>query len=185
MTSDQAEVWVGKPEFEQPKATNQTYFSPVTLDDTSGETYMYIAIPLHELRSVSVSGVLLARLRFKAIGNLITSLQIGGGQTIYVVDPVTNIVAEVGSAAHLADTPLVLPSQNGETTGIAGNDVILATDQVQVGSENLLVAAERSTSEALALAAEQPVRGDHHHSYRAGSRYRAGLVNCAADRAPD
>ncbi len=152
VTSQQAELWTDKPEFEQPKASGQPFFGSVTLDDATGESYMNVSIPLHELRSINLSGVLLARLRFKEVGNLIATLQINSNQTVYVVDPGTQIVAQGTNAVHLANTPLVLPAQDGDTTGLSGANVILATNSVQIGAETLLIVAERLTSDALALA---------------------------------
>ncbi len=152
VSSDQATIWSGKPEYEQPKSTGDTYFGAVTLDTASGDSFMYISIPLRELRSINVSGVLLARLRFKAVSNVIAGLQLSDGQTVYVVDPTTQVVVAGGTSTLMNNTPLALPDQNGGTIGLSGSDVILASDRVQIGGEVLLVVAERLSSDALALA---------------------------------
>jgi GAF domain-containing protein/HAMP domain-containing protein len=138
----------GTDEFKQAKANGATYFSPVRFDEATGESFMTIAIPLFQPRSVQLSGVLVADLRFKAIGNLIAGLQTGEGQTIYVVDAENRVVAHQNPAVELY-THFKLPEQAGIQTGLDGTDVVLGVDRIHLGEQEFTVVAERPVSEAL------------------------------------
>jgi GAF domain-containing protein/HAMP domain-containing protein len=138
----------GTDEFEQAKANRQTYFGPVRFDEATGESFMTIAIPLFQPRSVQLSGVLVADLRFKAVGNLIGSLRVGEGQTIYVVDAENRVVAHQDPSIKLG-TRFELPEQAGIQTGLDGTDVVLGVDRMQLGEQEFSVVAERPVSEAL------------------------------------
>ena len=142
----------GAEEFEQPKATRTTYLSPVWFDETTGEPFVTMAIPLTALRSVEISSVLVADFRFEAIRNLIANLQTVEGQTIYVVDSQGRVVAHEDPTVVLNGTSITLPLEAGRTQGVAGNDVLFATDSVQSGNLSLTAVAERPASEALELA---------------------------------
>lgn len=141
----------GADEFQQPKATGETYFSPVRFDEATGESFMTIAIPLSQPRSVQLSGVLVADLRFKAVGNLIAGLQVGEGQTIYILDPENQVVAHQNPSVELSAL-FELPEQAGVQTGLDGTNVVLAVDSMQLGEQAFTIVAEKPASEALAQA---------------------------------
>lgn len=142
----------GTDEFEQPKETRAVYLSPVWFDETTGEPFATMAIPLTALRSVEVSNVLVADFRFESIRNLIASLPTVEGQTIYVVDSQGRVVAHQNPLIVQRGTTVNLPSEAGRAQGVAGDDVLFATDSVQLGNLGLTVIAERPVSEALELA---------------------------------
>jgi signal transduction histidine kinase len=152
VSTDELNDRTGADEFEQPKATGETYFSPVWFDETTGEPFVTIAIPLTELRSVEVSRVLVVDFRFEAVRNLIVNLQIGEDQTIYVVDSEGRVVGHDDPSVVLSGTTVSLPTGAGRTQGVSGDDVLFATDGVQFGNRGLTVVAERPVSEALELA---------------------------------
>jgi signal transduction histidine kinase len=142
----------GEEEFEQPLATRTTYLSPVWFNQTTGEPFVTIAIPLTTLRSVEISSVLVADFRFEAIRNLIAGLQTVEGQTIYIIDSEGRVVAHQDPSVVLRGTTIALPSDVGRAEGVAGSDVLFATDNVQSGNLSLTAVAERPVSEALELA---------------------------------
>jgi hypothetical protein len=57
----------GAYEFVIPKASGETYYSPVWFDEMTSEPLMRIAVPTIDLRSGLVDGVLVADVRFKEI----------------------------------------------------------------------------------------------------------------------
>lgn len=152
VATDELASRAGTEEFEQPKATRTTYLSPVWFDETTGEPFVTMAIPLTALRSVEVSSVLVADFRFEAIRNLIANLQTVEGQTIYIIDAQGRVVAHEDPSVVLSGTTIALPSEVGRTQGVAGDDALFATDNVQLGNLTLTVVAERPVSEALELA---------------------------------
>jgi two-component system cell cycle sensor histidine kinase/response regulator CckA len=136
-------------EFRQPKASGETYFGPVRLDEMTDEVLMTIAVPLFEPRSTQLRGVLVADVRFETVGDLITDLQAGEDQTIYVVDSEGRLVAHPNQSAELQDARLEVSEQGGIQTGLDGTRVVLAVDEFQLGEQRFAVVAERPASEAL------------------------------------
>jgi GAF domain-containing protein/HAMP domain-containing protein len=152
IAADELEDRSGRPEFEQVKASRETYFSPIRFDERTGEPRLSIAIPLSKLRSVQLSGVLVADVRFKSVGDLIAGMQVSEGQTIYVVDPAGRVVAHQETSIPLQDLHLEVPEQGGRQPGLTGTDAVLGVDQIGLGEQELTVVAERPVSEALASA---------------------------------
>ena len=142
----------GLAEFEQPKASRATYFGPVQFDAATGEALMTVAIPLFKLRSVQLQNVLIATIRFKQVGDLIAGLQVGEGQTIYVVDQEKRIAALPNSEGGALALAFDLPKQAAFQTGLDGTEVVLAVENIRLGEQLLRLVVERSASEALASA---------------------------------
>ncbi len=143
----------GTDEFEEPKASRQTYFGPIGFDQTSGESFMTIAFPLFEPRSVQLNGVLVAKMRFRTVGELISTVGVSGNQTIYVVDAEGKVVAHQDSSLKLTDKHFDLTDQVNSQVGLEGTDVVLGAASIgQLGEQTLSVVAERPAVEALASA---------------------------------
>lgn len=143
----------GKDEFEQPKASRGAYFGLIEFDQTSDEPLMTLAIPLFEPRSVQLNGVLVARIRFKTVGDLISTIQISGNQTIYVVDLEGKVVAHQDPSVTLRDKHFDLSTQVNNQIGLTGTDVVLGDAPIhQLDQQILSVVAERPAAEALASA---------------------------------
>ena len=142
----------GMDEFELPKSTRATYFSPVQFDETSGKSFITIAIPLYEPRSVQLSAVLIARVRFGTVGSLLGRVRIGEGQSVYITDKNGNLVAHQDRAVEPQDSKIELPAQANTQRGLDGTNVVLATHRIQLGEQAFYVIAEKPTSKALALA---------------------------------
>jgi len=142
----------GSDEFEQAKATGETYFGPVQFDDT-GEPFMNIAIPLFRLRSVQLDNVLVAKIRFRRVGNLRAAVQESGSQTsqtVYMIDSAGRVVAHQDSSFNLQGSQFNLAEQEaGSQTGLDGTEVVLGTDDIQLGEQVFTVVAETPEAEAL------------------------------------
>ena len=142
----------GAAEYEQPRMTGGTYFSPVWFDEKTGNPIITIALPFSEPRSVQLQGVLVANIRFNTIGDLISGLQVSQGQTVYVVDSEGQVVAHQDSSLALPEFHFAVPELEGSQTGLEGGEVVLAANTIQLGEQELTVIAERPESEALAPA---------------------------------
>jgi len=139
-------------EFTQPKASKKTYFSPTWFDESTGDSLITIAIPLYPLRSVELSGVLVAQFRLQAIRNLIGNLTLNADQTVYVENLANQVVVDANQISVPNQTTLVLPGNEGRAQGLSGADVLFAKDPVPHANIDLVVVAERPVSSALAIA---------------------------------
>ncbi len=141
-----------EPEFIVPKSSGQTYFSPVRFDEETGEPLMTIAVPLFDVRSGLVDGILVATVRFKKVWDLIAGIPVSEGGGIYILDAEGRVVAHRNPSVVLRNTTVDPPSQTGLQTGLSGTQVVLGVDRVQFGEQTFIIVAERPLAEALALA---------------------------------
>ena len=138
-------------EFLIPVSTGETYYSPVRFDRVTGEPFMTIAVPLVDVRSGLVDGVLVADVRLKEIWDLIAQIRIGESGSAYIVDDQGRVLAHRDPSVVLRGTQYVLPQSDGIHQGLTGANVVLASEVVPLGYQTLSVVTERPLSEALAL----------------------------------
>ena len=141
----------GKDEFERPKTTGTTYFSPVSFNDVSGEPYQVISIPIFNLRSGQLDYVLIANLRFKAIWDLMAQADVIGSGSVYLVDSTNQVVAHANPSIALQRKLVSLPLENSFTTGLNGEEVAMALEEIIFNEQKFVVVAEQPNEEALAL----------------------------------
>ena len=139
-------------EFTIPKTTGQIYYSSIFYDETTSEPLMTIAIPVINLRTGSVDGVLVSVARIKKVWDLIAGIDVSQGQSIFIVDAQGKVVAHRNPSVVLRDTSFNVPKQNGIQPGLNGERVVLAFDSMSLGQQELTIVAEQTLTEALAPA---------------------------------
>lgn len=138
--------------FEETRSSRDTYIGPVEIDEDSGEPFMTIAIPLFEPRSVQLSNVLVAKIRFDAISNLIGSLQLGEDETIYILNDEGTIVAhQEPSAGFVGMTGRQIVEDESDQIGLSEESVILSIEELNLDQQQLFVVAEILESASLEL----------------------------------
>jgi len=142
----------GADEFTIPKTSKEIYFSPVRFDETINEPLMIVGIPLLNIRTQVVEGVLVANVRFKPIWDVIRAIPVGAGEIVYIIDAQNRVVAHPESSVVLRGTRFDPPQQGGIHMGLNEASVVLATNQVQFGEQRFTVVAEKNLFEALDLA---------------------------------
>jgi methyl-accepting chemotaxis protein len=150
----QAELvsWLGADEFEVPRASGEVYLSSVSVDDETGEPLMAISFPLTDLRSGDLAGLLVARFRFKTVSDLMSTSQVGTGDTVYLVDDQDRVIAHRDPSVVLRGDRFEPPADDGLHRGLDGTRVALATASIHLHGRTFTVVAEQPTSTALALA---------------------------------
>ncbi len=138
--------------FRKPQASGETYYSPIRIEELSKEPLMIIAIPLENVRTGLIDGVIVAELRIKRIWELIAELRVSEGQSVYIVDAQNHVVAHRDPSVVLKDTKFNTPSEDGDHPGLDSKRVILATDRIELGEQELNIVAEQEWGEALNLA---------------------------------
>lgn len=140
------------PEFEMPKASGQVYYSPMQFHEATGEPYMTIAVPFHDVLNGGVNGILTANIRFRAIWNLMSGAQVPGNGIVYVVDGENRVIAHRDPAIVLQDTHVELPDKDGLSPGLAGDEVSIAITANRFGTQEFRTVAEQPANEALSSA---------------------------------
>ena len=137
-------------EFTIPKSTKQVYYSPVRFSEETGEPYMFLSVPIMDVRTGVVTDVLVAEVAFKPIWDLLANLAAGGKSSAYIVDTENRVVAHNNPSVVLRNTLFTVPGQDGIHPGLDGTNAVLATDQLKLGEQVLTVVTETPTSEAFA-----------------------------------
>ncbi len=137
-------------EFKIPKSSGQTYYSPVFFTEATGEPLMTIAVPILDVQSGAVTGMLVADIRFRPIWNLLASISVGKESNAYIVDAQSRVIAHNNPSIVLRNTLFSVPSQDGVHTGVDGTNAVLATSRITLGQQEFTIVAETPTSEAFA-----------------------------------
>ena len=138
------------PEFTVPKANGQIYYSPVLFAEKTGEPFFFISVPITDLRTGTVTNVLVANVRFKPVWDLLAGTSLGEGSNAYIVDSRNRVIAHNNPSVVLRNTLFTVPNQDGVHIGASGNNVVLATNQITLGDQKFTIVAETSTVEAYA-----------------------------------
>ncbi|MBN1627862.1 MAG: HAMP domain-containing protein [Deltaproteobacteria bacterium] len=132
--------------------TGTIHYSPVRFEDISGEPLISIAIPLVDLRSGKLEGVLLAEVRLKKIWNLISDVQVNPGQSVYIVDAKGKLIAHRNPSLVLKGLQFAAPAQDGIHKGLTGENSVIVVKRAVFGGEEFNIVAEQTASDAFALA---------------------------------
>ncbi len=80
-------------EFAVPRVSGETYYSPVSFDETTGEPSMAMAVPIVDPSIGLVDSVLVADIRLSEIWDVIAGIRVGQDGIAYIVDHQEWIVA--------------------------------------------------------------------------------------------
>ncbi len=139
--------------FSVPFRNGTPWYGPVRFDPQTAEPFMEISLPIPDLRTGRVKGILIANARLKKIWRLLESIPLRKGESIYILDARGRVVAHPNPSVVLRNTRFTLPDRmDGTGTGLSGTAVVLATSPIQLGDRTFIVVAERSTREAYSLA---------------------------------
>jgi GAF domain-containing protein/HAMP domain-containing protein len=138
--------------FTQPASSRSTYYSLPALDPDTGKAFIMIAIPLYLPRSTTLNSVLVARIKIEALSNILGDTRAGENQTVYLTDASGNVLAHQDRTLDLRGKQIQLPTTTTTQTGLAGDNVIMATDRILLGSQTLQLVAEKPVSVALEIA---------------------------------
>jgi signal transduction histidine kinase len=141
--------------FKMAAQTQQAYYSPVTIDQATGEPIMKVSLPLFNLSSGTFNGVLVGTIRFKPIWDLIAAISPDQSDNIYILDPSGRVVAHRDPTIVLKSTLFKPATSTGSTVGLFGQNVILATANLQFGTQRMSVVAEKNLGIAVGPAVTQ------------------------------
>lgn len=142
------------PEFTVPATERTTFYSSIRIDDFTGEPLVTVALPIENIRTGLVDGVLVADLRLLGAQNIVSAeiSNLQKGTSLYLIDPTNQVIAHNDPSIALRGLSFAAPTQDTIQSGLSGESAVLATDQIQLGDQTFTIVAETPTSEALALA---------------------------------
>lgn len=144
--------WATRAEFEEAKAFGQVYYSPMQFDEISGEPFMIISVPSYDTQRGGFDGVLMGRIRFRSIWDMMSGARAAGNSIVYMVDGENRVVAHRDPAIVLQGTRFELPGKNGFSSGLEGDTAAMGISLQQFGGQQFRIVAEQQSNEALSLA---------------------------------
>ena len=138
-------------EFVVPKTTGRIYYSPVMLDLITAEPFLTLSMPILDLRTLAVSGVMVARLRLHKIWQGISNHPFGKNGIVIVTDAAGMIVAHPNPSVIFRSTIFDLGACEGVQVDLEGRKVVRSREEFMLGDQKFYVVAEMPFSEAMAL----------------------------------
>ncbi|MBE7512666.1 MAG: HAMP domain-containing protein [Anaerolineales bacterium] len=129
--------WADNDAFTIPKTLKQTYYGTVETDPLSGEPSMLISVPIPNVRSGIVDQVLIGRIRFKPIWDLLGNISLNTGESVYITDSTDRVIAHRNPSVALRRPLFPIPSATGITRGLDNLNVVLATNTIRFGDASL------------------------------------------------
>ncbi len=155
VTSNDLGTFGAEPQFQRTVDTNTITFSNVYFDEMARDRMITIDIPIEDLYTGEVGYVLVADVRFQNIEEeILRGLNLTEGEDVYIVDSNDVVIAHRNPSYVLNETVFGLPDSEGRHTGLAGGDVILAMDTLQLEDLKLTIVAETAYGNATRLASD-------------------------------
>lgn len=143
------------PLFQQTVENREVNFSPVHFNEAARDRLITMAVPIENLFTGEISQVLVAELRFQnAQTEILRDLDLNPDESVYVLDSSGTVIAHRNPNFVLRETTFAVPEANGRHTGLSGEDVILASDTLQLADTTLTVVVETTHANAIRLATE-------------------------------
>jgi signal transduction histidine kinase len=144
-----------EPVFQRALDTRNISFSPVYFNEAARDRLITVAVPVEDLFTGEIGYLLMAELRFQNVEEaVLRGLDLTEQEDVYIVDSAGVVIAHRNPNLVINETVFNVPETQGRHTGLNGDDVILATDTLQLESLQLTIVAEKSYTEATALASD-------------------------------
>jgi signal transduction histidine kinase len=129
--------------FLQTVQTGETAFGLVTFDETIREPILPMAIPLHDLRTGLIAKILIVKLRFKPIWDLLAIRQYENDEIVYVVDTENRVIAHHNQTVVLSNTYVEIEEGEVYREGLSGERVLYTNVPIYLGDQEFKVVVER------------------------------------------
>jgi PAS domain S-box-containing protein len=127
-------------------------YGPVRYDQDNNEPLMQLGVPVRDMRSDALAGVLAAEVRLKPVWQMIAELVPSPGEDVYLLDQAGRVIAHRNPSMVLRESRLLPRLDLRHQTGLSGQEVMLATREFEVGQQKFLVVVEHAIADAMAPA---------------------------------
>jgi methyl-accepting chemotaxis protein len=138
-------------EYLEPVAHKKTHYGRVRFDPDTGEPTMMIAVPLFDVRTETIKGVLVAEVDFKTVWDLIGGIRVGENGLAYLIGRDGDVIAHPNPSIVLRGTASQPPDVDGPSSGLNGEKAILTSARVPLGDETFTAVTERPFNEAMSV----------------------------------
>jgi nitrogen-specific signal transduction histidine kinase/CheY-like chemotaxis protein/HAMP domain-containing protein len=132
-----------------PSARGEVSFSPVYFNRRTGEPFLRMSLPIMDMRTMNVGGMLVADLRMEFMREVIAGIRFGESGSAFITDQNGRIIAHRNPSVVLRGAHFKAPVQAGIATGLSGTKVVLAAEKMRLGRQSFSVITELPVGEAL------------------------------------
>jgi signal transduction histidine kinase len=130
-----------------PASSGNTWFSPIRLDQNTGEPLMTIAIPFTNPRTRNFAGVLVASARIRNLGDILGAIPLDANDDVYVLDSNGRVIAHRDLGIVLSGPEFEVTGDAENRTGLQGADVIVVSHEVRLGNQEFTVVVENAVGD--------------------------------------
>lgn len=125
-----------------------TYGLP-SFNESTGEPFITMGIPILDYRDLAIRGVLVARINLRFMRDLLGEINIGRTGIAYIVDSTGRVIAHPNTSLVLKGTYFKVPEQASVIKGLQGTLSLVDSDTIQLGRQRIKVVTELPVFEAL------------------------------------
>ena len=123
-------------------------YGEVRFDTGTGEPLIHVALPVTNLISGKIDGVIVADTRIKTIWNSLAKIELGKEEDLFVLDRENRIVAHRNPSIVLRETTYSPPAGMSLGNGLSGRTSLVSTSRVTFNNLQLRVVKEISATAA-------------------------------------
>lgn len=135
-------------EFIMPFNNGRIYYSPVLINEQTGEPKMKISIPLIDLQNMYVKGVLVSEINLKFMFEILSNIEIGRSGIAYMLNEEGRVLLHPNHSLVLKGTYAKAPKKTEIGTGLLGVKSLISAENLMFGSQMLKIVTELPVSEA-------------------------------------
>lgn len=139
----------GSNEFIIPFKKGELYYSPVFFDESSGEPFVNLSLPVMDLRTQSVKEILVAKINLKFMWNLVAETRVGKSGVAYITDQNDRVFVHPDPSIVLKNTHFKAPVTPQIMKGVNGVKSVVATAKISLGANPIYFVTEIPVSESL------------------------------------
>jgi len=129
--------------FSVPAKKGVIYYGPVHFDQLTGEPHMNISVPIYNIRTNELQGVIGSEIRLKFLWDLVAGISVGKSGTAYILDRDGRVIAHPNPSIVLRGTRSTpYHEYTGVGKGLFGTTVFLSEENISLGEQTLSLVVE-------------------------------------------
>ncbi len=138
-------------EFERAAKTGKMYYGPMWFEDFTHEPRIKLSLPIINIQSGEVDGVLVGKIRLHRIWGNVVDRSFGQSGVVFITDLDGKVIAHPDSSVVYRNTIFKAKATSGIQDGMDGNKVMLTTRTFEIGDQAFTVIASLPFSEVIDL----------------------------------
>lgn len=131
-----------------PFRTGEIYYGPVYFDEISGSPLMKIAVPVKDIRTLSLTGVIVSEMNLMSMRKLVADTKIGQNGTAFIVDQNGRLVVHPNPSVILKNIYFPIPEKTKIMHGVRGEKAFVTAVSLKLNAKSLFIVTEIPAIEA-------------------------------------